>query len=1237
MSDALPVTDASAEALLGEVVDEFLERLGRGERPDVEEYARRYPQLAAAVHQLLPALQAVHLSAADGPPGAEGPEIEPEGPLGDFRIVREVGRGGMGVVYEAVQISLGRRVALKVLPFAAALDGRQLRRFQNEAQAAAHLHHQHIVPVYAVGCERGVHYYAMQFVEGQTLAALIHELRLRAGLQPGGQGDPVAPASAAGLGTPAADTCRQAAVSTALSTRRPAFLRTAAHLGLQAAEALEHAHGLGVVHRDVKPANLLVDVQGNLWVTDFGLAQVQTDTRLTLTGDLVGTLRYMSPEQALARGTGVDHRTDLYSLGATLYELLTLEPAFGGRDRQELLRQIAFEEPRPPRRVNKAVPAELETIVFKAMAKDPAERYATAQELADDLRRFLEDKPIRARRPSWLERGRKWARRHRPVVWSATVAALVALAVVTGSVGWVLRDRAARQAQTVSDLQAALEEARRSHREGLWPQAQAAARRAEALLREGAAEPALAEQVHGLLRDLAEEEADRRLVTRLEELRLLQADVNVKQDQFVLERARPDYRQAFQDYGLRPDALAPEEAAARLRRRPEPVRGILLAALDHWLILARYRKAPEAGWLERVLTASDADAWRQRLRAARKSNDRSALEKLAREVDAAAQPPESLFLLDMALRQRGAREGAVALLRRAQEAFPGDFWINHDLGRALEHSQPPQYAEAIRFLTAAVAIRPQSAGARLNLGSAFLHEGRLDEAIEAFRKAIALKPGYAMAHNNLGSALSRKGQLDEAVAAWRRAIELRPDLALAHNGLGRALWEMGRLEEAGVTWLRVAALTPRDAEAYWFLGAVRWKQGRLDEAAAAFRKAAELKPDEARHHGNLGSVLLVKGCLEEAVSVYRRAIELKPDWAEAHAKLGVALARKGQLDEAVAAYRQAIRLQPDCPTVHYDLGVALARKGNLDEAAAACRRAIALKPDFAEAYCDLGCAHWMQDRPDEAGRAFRRAIELKPDYADAHYNLGNVHLLSGRLDEAVAAYRRALQLKPDAAMAHCNLGHALRQQGAFAKALAALQRGHELGSRKSDWPYPSAQWVRQCQRLVELDGRLPAVLTGEAQPQGAAERNEYAELCYYKKLYAASTRLRTGTLTADLKLAGDLGPGSRYDGACAAALAAAGQGADAGTADEAERARWRKQALTWLRANLTAHGKRLDGGKAEDRRLVRRRLRHWQRDKELASLRDPALVGRLPADERQACRQLWAEVEALLDKAGAGE
>jgi serine/threonine protein kinase len=397
-------------------------------------------------------------------PYAQSDAVQPEGPLGDFRIVREVGRGGMGVVYEAEQISLGRRVALKVLPFASTLDSRQLQRFKNEAQAAAHLHHTNIVPVFATGCERGVHYYAMQFIDGHTLASVIADLRVQsqqAQRPTGERGTAAAEARAAPVEEQAAQeppvvdswatvaglvgeplvslapspTHAIAGITTQPSTKDARFFKCVATLGIQAAEALEHAHDLGVIHRDIKPANLLIDApltshhSPRLWVTDFGLAHCQNQVGLTMTGDLMGTLRYMSPEQALAKRIPIDHRTDIYSLGATLYELLTLKPVFSGKDRQELLRQIAFEEPKPPRQHNRAIPSEVETIVLKALEKNPADRYATAQELADDLERFLKNVPIRARRPRLVQRLRKWARRHRGSVTTAVILGFVVVFV----------------------------------------------------------------------------------------------------------------------------------------------------------------------------------------------------------------------------------------------------------------------------------------------------------------------------------------------------------------------------------------------------------------------------------------------------------------------------------------------------------------------------------------------------------------------------------------------------------------------------------------------------------------------------------------------------------------------------------------------------------------------------------------------------------------------------------------
>ena len=361
----------SLEALVGKVADEFTERVRNGEHPEIEAYAARYPQIAAVLRQVLPALQVMGGPAAESLAAGEAgdPMSVLRGCLGDFHILREIGRGGMGVVYEAEQLSLSRRVALKILPFAAALDPKQLQRFKNEAQAAAQLHHTNIVPVFGVGCERGVHYYAMQLIDGQTLAALIGELRQDAGLelngrsrlssslsvaaqdllsgndaparQPAAEGPPTGPyvpaPDAAALPSTAATPRGAAAVSTERSITRAAYFRTVARLGMQAAEALEHAHQLGVVHRDIKPANLLLDIRGNLWITDFGLAHCQSQLGLTMSGDMIGTLRYMSPEQALAKRMLIDHRTDIYSLGVTLYELLTLEPAFAGRDREEIL------------------------------------------------------------------------------------------------------------------------------------------------------------------------------------------------------------------------------------------------------------------------------------------------------------------------------------------------------------------------------------------------------------------------------------------------------------------------------------------------------------------------------------------------------------------------------------------------------------------------------------------------------------------------------------------------------------------------------------------------------------------------------------------------------------------------------------------------------------------------------------------------------------------------------------
>ena len=444
-----------------EVVQEYLGELERGRAPSREKYLARYQELAQAVRDCLDGLELVRgglsypagKSISGSLAGPRGNERPPKS-LGDFLIVREIARGGMGVVYEAVQQSLGRRVALKVLPFAATLDSRQLQRFKNEAQAAALLHHTNIVPIYAVGCDRGVHFYAMQLIEGQSLAAVIRQMREQAGLTKekappppsdqllgehprqsesqvstrlyrGEEAEDPQPPVAESTQTQQKLTTHtitgHSVTGTVTPQHRSSFFRKVARLMVQAAEALEHAHQLGVVHRDIKPGNLMINAAGELWVTDFGLAMFQTETGLTRSGDLLGTFRYMSPEQASGKRAVLDHRTDVYSLGATFYELLALEPVFAGETRAELLYQILHEEPRPLRIWNKAIPIELEIILLKALAKNPEERYATAGDLAADVRRFLDHEPILARPPSVWERLKKWSRRHPGAVSTGAV------------------------------------------------------------------------------------------------------------------------------------------------------------------------------------------------------------------------------------------------------------------------------------------------------------------------------------------------------------------------------------------------------------------------------------------------------------------------------------------------------------------------------------------------------------------------------------------------------------------------------------------------------------------------------------------------------------------------------------------------------------------------------------------------------------------------------------------------
>jgi serine/threonine protein kinase len=439
------------------LAEEFVARYRAGERPSIAEYAARYPDLGGEIEELFPAATLLEdVKVLSGAPTAR-----PHGPpapeqIGDYRIVREIGRGGMGIVYEAEQVSLGRRVALKVLPAHLHLAPEQRERFRREARAAGQLHHSNIVPVFGVGEQDGLHYYVMQLIPGEGLDRVLARL-LRGRAERSHDTEaltdrravPVSPTTAISLQGPlpaalsSPTTVPQEQAQGFPSPDSPHYSRRVAQLGLQAAEALACAHEKGILHRDVKPANLLLDDRGTLWVTDFGLAKHLSGDDLTQPGEVAGTLRYSAPERF--KGAS-DARADLFSLGLTLYEFLALRPAYDATDPAELLLQVMEARIARPRAHNPAVPRDLETVVLKVLAAEPARRYARAADLAHDLRRFLADRPVKARRASAVEHALRWCRRN-PAVAGLSAALFLACVLGLGGVLWKWREASAHLAQ----------------------------------------------------------------------------------------------------------------------------------------------------------------------------------------------------------------------------------------------------------------------------------------------------------------------------------------------------------------------------------------------------------------------------------------------------------------------------------------------------------------------------------------------------------------------------------------------------------------------------------------------------------------------------------------------------------------------------------------------------------------------------------------------------------------------
>ncbi len=750
---------------IGDLAESFLERHRRGEHPSVEDQAMAYPELAGEIRRLFPALL---LMEELKPAPVNDVRDSPPARLGDYRILREVGRGGMGVVYEAEQESLGRRVALKVLGAHGLRDPDQLLRFRREARAAAKLHHTNIVPVFGVGESEGMHYYVMQFIPGLGLDAVLRELRslrdpspkpeadsccvirrsrarasamarsLMTGLFPmahchakpprqpddtpsGAAGPPAADASSSAVlpgqseSTPAADSTRH-------------YARSVAMIGIQVAEALEYAHRQGTLHRDIKPSNLLLDGQGTVWVADFGLAKVSDSDDLTHSGDIVGTVRYMAPERFEGR---CDARSDVYALGLTLYELLARRPAFDKADRAELVGQVTGAEPPRLRALDPTIPRDLETVVHKAIEREPSRRFADAVALADDLRRFLDGRPVQARAIGRPEHAWRWCRRN-PAA-SALVAMTFAL-VALAAAWWT--ESAQRQGRARQAVESALERVAAWRQEGRWAEAKAVLQQADDRLHDA-----------GLLRMRSHFKRsfyDLDLAARVEDIRLRRT--GLLEDPSHHRATAREYAAVFHEARSK----FPDDHTVAERIQMSSIREILLAGLDDWALVEE--DAAMRSRLLQVARWADPDpSWRDRVRDPAVRHDREALERLAAEAPEAGAPPQLLTTLGVMLKQAGG--DAEPLLRAAQRRRPTDFWLNYELGRMLAEVKP---WDAIGFYRAALALRPRTGSIYCNLGLAQASAGDWDEARDSYRQAIAIEPGLAEGRTRLGDLLDAR-------------------------------------------------------------------------------------------------------------------------------------------------------------------------------------------------------------------------------------------------------------------------------------------------------------------------------------------------------------------------------------------------------------------------------------------------------------------------------------------------
>jgi serine/threonine protein kinase/Tfp pilus assembly protein PilF len=694
-----------------------------------------------------------------------------------YTLCRLHATGGIGQVWLARDDDLGREVALKELRPERADSPAASARFLEEARITGQLEHPAIVPVYelAKGGDDHRPFYTMRFIKGRTLSDAIRQYHDR-------------------------------------QSRRVGGLALRELLGnfVAVCNAIAYAHSRGILHRDIKPHNVIVGDFGEVVVVDWGLAKLisqkepETDflpvsveiggsRDQTVQGQVLGTPGYMPPEQAEGRLDLLEERSDVYALGAVLYEILTGQPPFGGEDTLDVLKHVVQDAPTPPRQRAPSTPAALQGVCLKALAKKLDGRYASARELAQEIQRWLADEPVTAYRESIFARSGRWRRRH-PALTAMTGAVL---AVLVAGGFWVRHEsdkRATLNARREAGVLADLEEAASHRDQGQWAEATAAVARAEGRL--GTDGPNM------LTQRVQQVRADLDMVAALENIRLRKAQVKGQGPNSSVADAA--YEAVFDRYGVSITDNDPTEAA--LRMALSAIRESLVAALYDWAASLPKTASPRRDRVIAIASAADADAWRRQLAGLLARPDRKALESLAHRAEATRQAPATVVLLARVLWQANATATTIELLQRAQELHPGDFWTNHNLALYLLDAQPGEPDEAISYLRAALAVRPQSSLAHGNLGYALGQARRYAQSEAEYRNVVALQPDNVLAYSNLSLALINQGRLMDAEATLRKAIEVDATYLPVRFNLAGLLRKQARYSESLAAYRRAHEL-----------------------------------------------------------------------------------------------------------------------------------------------------------------------------------------------------------------------------------------------------------------------------------------------------------------------------------------------------------------------------------------------------------------------------------------------